>query len=344
MTDAVDNLPARAARDAVLRAKYHSLVEKYLSNGKAHAFSACTGFGATTCWVQMTPPSSGNGSPTRTEAFCKLVCSQRNGHNHLHECGRRWHDSLTCEGSGSLRFTCPFGVRNFWVRLCIRDLPVVMVVTRSLGMPLSARAKRNAERLGVPPHKLDPVRARLPTTVRADFDRCTRLIELVADDVTQHVENDLQREELVRAVRALESHEVSETQLRKTLNHVLPYMHETPAAPEANERGDQMARRALEYVHRNFHRSLSLPEVADTVRLSACHFSTVFTQHVGVSLRDYLKGLRLEKAQELLHNPILQIAEVAQAVGYADPNSFRQAFKAQTGLSPTLWRETLHAT
>ena len=117
MTDAVDNLPARAARDAVLRAKYHSLVEKYLSNGKAHAFLACTGFGATTRWVQMAPPSSGNGSPTRTEAFCKLVCSQRNGHNRLHECGRRWHDSLTCEGSGSLRFTCPFGVRNFWVRI-----------------------------------------------------------------------------------------------------------------------------------------------------------------------------------------------------------------------------------
>jgi AraC-like DNA-binding protein len=341
MPDIADNISAQRDRDMLLQAKYRGLVEKHLRKGTASRLLACGGAAVATRWVPLTPCSPVNRLPVGTEALCRLACRSRNGQSGAPACARRWHKSLQGEAKGSSCFTCRFGVRNFWVFLRVRKLPVGLVLARSLVTPLSACAEKNMNPLGASPKRLDRAMAHLPVMGRSDFACCMRLVELIVDDITEHVENDLQREELQRAILARESHEASETQLRKTLNRVLPYVHELAAAPDEDEHRNKMMHGVLQHIQRNFHRPLSLPEVAGTVRLSACHFSTIFSRHVGVSFRDYMKGVRLEKAQDLLQNPSIQIAEVAQSVGYTDPNSFRQAFKAQTGIAPSVWRETL---
>jgi transcriptional regulator GlxA family with amidase domain len=54
-----------------------------------------------------------------------------------------------------------------------------------------------------------------------------------------------------------------------------------------------------------------------------------------------MREMRLEKARQLLGDPVNRIAEVASAVGYADENSFRLAFKKANGLAPAAWREAI---
>lgn len=57
------------------------------------------------------------------------------------------------------------------------------------------------------------------------------------------------------------------------------------------------------------------------------------------SYRDLRDETRYERARDLLINSELSISEVAQALGYADPRSFRRAFKRWSGELPTAFRQ-----
>jgi len=59
------------------------------------------------------------------------------------------------------------------------------------------------------------------------------------------------------------------------------------------------------------------------------------------SFRELRDGTRLERARDLLAHTTMTIAEVAQALGYADARSFRRAFKRWTGQLPTQFRSAL---
>jgi transcriptional regulator GlxA family with amidase domain len=58
------------------------------------------------------------------------------------------------------------------------------------------------------------------------------------------------------------------------------------------------------------------------------------TALTGLSISRYLRALRLRKAQELLADSSLNIAEVAYAVGFEDPKYFSRVFSEEFGVSP----------
>jgi YesN/AraC family two-component response regulator len=231
-----------------------------------------------------------------------------------------------------------------WVPINVRGVTVGVLLSQALCETISDRAEARVEALELSPAEVERSRRHLRTLPKLGFDRAVRILELIADDVCQHVENDLGQAELQRFIRTVAAHEALETRLRKELNHVLPYVHENAASPETEDRSEKIVRQALEYIHNHSHRELPLQEVANVVVLNKCYFSTLFKKCMGIRFSRYLNELRIEKAQELLHDPGLRIADVAYAVGFADPNTFRLAFKRVTGLSPTAWRNTFHCT
>jgi len=90
--------------------------------------------------------------------------------------------------------------------------------------------------------------------------------------------------------------------------------------------------------HRYMDPELSLNRVAAEVSLSACHFSTVFSQETGRTFKEYLTEIRLKKAKELLRTTPLKAAEIAYQVGYNDPHYFSRVFRKNTGLTPIAFR------
>jgi len=97
----------------------------------------------------------------------------------------------------------------------------------------------------------------------------------------------------------------------------------------------------LAYLGKNFHRDLSLEQAASMARLSAFHFTKVFKQVTGTTYVDYLTRLRIEEASYLLENTPKSITEVAEAVGYRDPNYFSRVYKKWTGHPPTKIRSKI---
>ena len=64
-----------------------------------------------------------------------------------------------------------------------------------------------------------------------------------------------------------------------------------------------------------------------------------FKKHMGVSIIEYVQALRIGNAKELLVKSTTAIEEIARRVGYQDASFFRRIFRAETGLSPSHFRE-----
>ncbi|MCM3628915.1 AraC family transcriptional regulator [Paenibacillus glycanilyticus] len=97
--------------------------------------------------------------------------------------------------------------------------------------------------------------------------------------------------------------------------------------------------KAKRYIGLHFTEELSLEETAEHVHLNPHYFSKVFKQQAGATFIDYLTGLRIDKAKQLIASADeLALKEVCFEVGYKDPNYFSRVFKRVTGVTPTEYR------
>ena len=96
---------------------------------------------------------------------------------------------------------------------------------------------------------------------------------------------------------------------------------------------------ALSYINRNFTRELSLTQLSEYVYANPSTLSSEFNAGVGMSLSEYVTGLRVRHAQKLLDTTDFSVPEIAEKAGFASTKYFREQFKRQTGLSPQGYRE-----
>jgi AraC-like DNA-binding protein len=97
-------------------------------------------------------------------------------------------------------------------------------------------------------------------------------------------------------------------------------------------------RKVERYLQENYHRKISLKEVADMSGLSAPYFSTIFKEEMGENFSSYLNQLRVEAASRLLRETNQSLSEIAGACGFEDQSWFSKIFKSYTGLSPGKYR------
>ena len=103
--------------------------------------------------------------------------------------------------------------------------------------------------------------------------------------------------------------------------------------------GDGAVARARLFLDERFSNpNLMLQDVAEEVHLSQSHLSTLFAQETGMTFTQYLTGLRISKAQELLETTDLRSFQIAEQVGYNDAHYFSYMFKRSTGLTPSEYR------
>lgn len=67
-------------------------------------------------------------------------------------------------------------------------------------------------------------------------------------------------------------------------------------------------------------------------------FARRFRSATGYQPIDYVQALRVEEAKQILETEELGVDEIAGAVGYDDPASFRRLFKRTAGLTPAAYR------
>lgn len=96
---------------------------------------------------------------------------------------------------------------------------------------------------------------------------------------------------------------------------------------------------ALRHLARAYPQPLTRESVARQVRCHPNYLSGLFTRHLGLGFRQYLRDLRIERARQLLRNTDHAISEIAFAVGFEEPSYFNRCFRKATGTTPTDWRK-----
>jgi len=118
-------------------------------------------------------------------------------------------------------------------------------------------------------------------------------------------------------------------------------LSEQPIREASNGLSKQKLYRAIETIHDNFNRDISLAEIAANVGISPYHFARLFKQSTGLAPHQYLLELRIERAKALLSETTLPLAEIAYLLGFADQSHFTAAFRRLTRATPKAYRKAL---
>ncbi len=97
-------------------------------------------------------------------------------------------------------------------------------------------------------------------------------------------------------------------------------------------------RRAKELIASNLSGELSLSEIASECKLSIAHFSRAFKASTGITPHGWLQACRIQRAEKLLRNSDLPLADIALQCGFADQSHFTRVFTRITGDTPGVWR------
>jgi len=92
-------------------------------------------------------------------------------------------------------------------------------------------------------------------------------------------------------------------------------------------------RQSKAFMEKYFSEKIEVEKIASAAFMSRFHYIRSFKKVYGLSPRQYLRDLRLNKAKELLKLG-LEVSDVCVKVGYDSLPTFCNAFKKATGYSP----------
>jgi len=95
---------------------------------------------------------------------------------------------------------------------------------------------------------------------------------------------------------------------------------------------------SMRYINENYNKQLSVEEVAKVAMLSQSYFSYLFKNVTSQTFVEYLNGIRLAKAMELLKNTDMRVLDICYEVGFNNVNHFNKLFRKCEGVTPLAFR------
>jgi AraC family transcriptional regulator len=125
------------------------------------------------------------------------------------------------------------------------------------------------------------------------------------------------------------------------VNHLLRDYSEISTTPQVISEGlpPYQLKYVTEYIHTHLAEDISLADLANQVKLSQSHFSSLFRKSTGLSPYQFLIKQRVNRAKELLLMGDLPIIDVAIAVGFYDQSHLTRHMRRLLGVSPRQLRQ-----
>lgn len=98
---------------------------------------------------------------------------------------------------------------------------------------------------------------------------------------------------------------------------------------------------AREWIDANYASPLSLGTIAGQATLNSQHFLRMFRDCFGLTPHQYLTGIRLEFARQLLAGTTQPVSAICRLTGFESPSSFSGLFRQRYGASPRTYRQNL---
>lgn len=96
---------------------------------------------------------------------------------------------------------------------------------------------------------------------------------------------------------------------------------------------------AMQFMHKEFGKGITLQEISKSVNLSLFHFHRRFTELFGITPKHFLLECQIHAAKTHMALGDKNLVEIAAGCGFAHQSHFTSRFKQATGLTPTGWRK-----
>ena len=97
---------------------------------------------------------------------------------------------------------------------------------------------------------------------------------------------------------------------------------------------DDVFNSVFTYIEDNLTEKLTVEEIAKHVYLSPTYLQSVFKEHFGIPLAEYVRSQKLKRAMDLLYNTERRISDIAYDSGFEHESSFIRSFKREFRKTP----------
>lgn len=104
------------------------------------------------------------------------------------------------------------------------------------------------------------------------------------------------------------------------------------------DRKNEYIRLASDFIDTNYSSHVSVEDIAAAAHITSRYMYKLFKKHFGKAPLEVLTERRMECARYLLSTTELPIDEIAEDVGYTNPNRFALVFREHHGMPPGRWR------
>ena len=112
---------------------------------------------------------------------------------------------------------------------------------------------------------------------------------------------------------------------------------------DISERSVALIHKSVKYINDNYASDITPDECAASIHLSYSYFAKLFRAVMGKTFKEYLMGVRLAKAHNILISTTLPITDVAASCGYGNLSYFISEYKKIYGKTPRETRKEISA-
>lgn len=98
-------------------------------------------------------------------------------------------------------------------------------------------------------------------------------------------------------------------------------------------------RNCCDYVELHLEEPITLKEIAESLGYTEYYLSKKFKAETGISLKNFIRDKRIERAKFLLKNTSLTMQEISVRLQFSSQSYFTETFRKVTGVIPTEYRE-----
>jgi AraC-like DNA-binding protein len=102
---------------------------------------------------------------------------------------------------------------------------------------------------------------------------------------------------------------------------------------------DQNLLKIMEWIRFNATDDISVSSVAEHFNYNSNYLSRIFKEKTGKNIKDYIQGLKILRAKDLLVRTNESIKEISNTVGVSDEKYFMRLFKKYENVTPTEFRK-----
>lgn len=139
-----------------------------------------------------------------------------------------------------------------------------------------------------------------------------------------------------------ENRALAQTPPGRSLQHVrlqelLNYVVQETAEQDAVKETGANIERTVKYMQEQYRSKISLNTLADMAGFTPSSYSRAFAKTIGMPPIEFLTGIRVAGAKELLSQSDCRVKNVSAAVGFENEFYFSRIFKQTVGVSPSLY-------